>query len=119
MNASNTIILNAEAGFNTEIVLDSLVIENAATALVAVEGELVLMRAYPLADPTDRLLPESVIEAAADYARTTKTPFKVWAVGELSTTDGKVYLGKTLVGETTNGVTTLIAVKDLIKRCFH
>lgn len=119
MHATNTIVLNTEAGFDTEIVLSNDLSIDAATALVEFNGELVLMRAYPLCDPTDRLLPESVIAAAAEYAVAKRLPMKVWAVGEYSVKEGIVKLGKTVVGELVNNEVKLYDIQDMIKRCFH
>lgn len=119
MHASNIIVLNTEAGFNTEIVLSNDLTIDAATALVEFNGELVLMRAFPLCDPTDRLLPESVIAAAADYAVATRSRIKVWAVGEYSVVGNSIKLGKTVVGELVNDEVKLYDIQSLIKRCFH
>lgn len=119
MNASNTIILNADNDFNAEIVLSSELSINTVTALVQQNGELVLMRAYPMVDPSDRLLPESVIEAAVDYAKANRIPFKVWAVGEMHMKNGEVMLGKTVVGKVTGESIELFDIQTMIKRCFH
>ena len=119
MNASTNIILNADNGFNAEIVLSTELSINTVTALVQQNGELVLMRAYPMVDPSDRLLPESVIEAAVDYAKANHAAFKVWAVGEMRIKDGEVKLGKTVVGTVVDGNVKLFDIQSMIKRCFH
>lgn len=114
-----TLILNAEAGYNTEIVMTTELSLKAQTALVAVNGTLTLMRVFPKCDPTDTLLPESVIDAGVDYARHTLPGFKIWAVGALHFKGDDVVLGKTVVGNVVNERIVLSDIQTLIKRYFH
>lgn len=118
MNASN-IILNTEAGFDTEIVLNSKYEVSDVVALVSIGGELSLMRAFPKADPSDRLLPESVMDAAVDLARETHGLMKVWAAGTLTVVNSEVFVGRQLVGMRINGEVYLDSLQDIIRSKFH
>lgn len=120
MYASNVIVLNTEMGCDAEIILSDDYSYGTVLALVQQGDTLSLMRAYPSVDPTDTLLPESIIEAAAEYSRNGNPLFKVWTAGKLSiNANGDVALGKQVVGVSDAGDIKLYALKDLIKRAFH
>lgn len=118
MNASN-FILNTEAGFNTEIVLNSNYEVSDVVALVSIGGELTLMRAFPKADPTDRLLPESVMDAGVELARESRGLMKVWAAGTLTIANSEVFVGRQPVGLRINGEICLDSLQDIIRSKFH
>ncbi|QXO10973.1 hypothetical protein pEaSNUABM54_00147 [Erwinia phage pEa_SNUABM_54] len=120
MYASNEIILNTEMGYDAAIVLSDDYANGNMLALVQQGDTLKLMRAFPEFDPTDTLLPESIIEAGAEYSRAGHTDFKVWAAGELKFGKaGEVFVGKQLVGMYTATGIELYGLRDLIKRAFH
>lgn len=111
----NAIIMNTNAGYNTEIVLDPSYDINDVVALVSVQGEMRLFAAYPKADPTDWLLPQTILDAGMELSANTEGEFKFWAAGSLTERDGNLYVGTRCVG-TTEELTDL---QTLIRQAMH
>lgn len=120
MYASNEIILNTEMGYDAAIVLSNTYSYGQMVALVQQGDSVSLMRAFPKCDPSDTLLPESIMDAAVDYSRAGHHDFKVWAVGELTTNSkGELRVGKQVVGQVNASGITLYNLREAIKRAFH
>lgn len=116
MQTSNTFVINTAAGFNTEIVLDSQYDIDDVVALLSVDGEMRLMTAFPKADPSDWLLPTTVMEAGIELAINSDGRVKMWAAGTLTEVDGQLYVGRQCVGSVIEGLTDL---PTMIRNLMH
>lgn len=114
MLTSNTIVMNTNAGYNTQIVLDAQYEIDDVVALLAIDGEMKLMTAFPMSDPSDWLLPRSIMDAGVELAENSDGRIKMWDAGVLTERDGKLFIDTRCVGTVDELFTLSTLVKNLM-----
>lgn len=92
-------VLNQSTGIDNQIILDTDYAAGDMVAVVTAAGTTNLMKAFPIADPTDILSLEILDDSCKDHYAETGEQIKVWLYGRLengrlSNRDVATLLGK-------------------------